>query len=100
MLTTGICGTSISEKQQDDEVVDIPTTLGPLKKDDDNGKRPNRRASGLSKGSMGSLTSLASSIRSALSGKRRNSSIMFADDDSLSDDVDDNIEAGSRESGA
>lgn len=99
-VISAVSGTSISEKQQYDEVVDIPTTLGPLKKDDGNGKRPNRRASGLSKGSIGSLTSLASSIRSALSGKRRNRSNLFADDDSLSDDVDDDIEAGSRESGA
>lgn len=99
-VISAVSGTSISEKQQDDEVVDIPTTLGPLKKEEGNGKRPDRRASGLSRGSIGSLRSLASSIRSALSGKRRSSSNMFADDDSLSDDVDDDIEAGSRESGA
>ena len=99
-VISAVSGTSICEKQQDDEVVDIPTTLGPLKKEEGNGKRPDRRASGLSRGSIGSLRSLASSIRSALSGKRRSSSNMFADDDSLSDDVDDDIEAGSRESGA
>jgi len=99
-VISAVSGTSISEKQQDDEVVDIPTTLGPLKKDVGNKKRPDRRASGLSRGSKGSLRSLASSIRSALSGKRRSSSNMFADDDCLSDDVDDDIEAGSRQSGA
>ena len=98
-LISGVSGTSYSEMQQDDEAVKIPTTFGSLKKNDDNGKRPDRRASGLSRGSKGSLRSLASSIRSALSGRRRSSANMFADDDSLSDNDDDDIEAG-KQSGA
>ena len=92
-VISAVSGTSTSEQQQDEEAVVIPTTLGPLKKDDDNETRPDRRASGLSRGSKGSLRSLASSIRSALSGRRRSSN-MFAGDDSLSDDDGEDVEAG------
>jgi hypothetical protein len=92
-VISAVSGTSIIEKQQD-EAAEIPIILGSLKTDDGNGKRPDRRVSDLRRGSNGSLGSLASSIRSALSGRRRSSSNMFADDDSLSDDDDGDVEAG------
>ena len=88
-VISAVSGASTAELQPPDEPEAIVTTFGSLKKDG-TGKKLYRRVSGASsKGSKGSLGSLASSILGAFSsGKKKNNTDAFVDDDSLSEDED------------